>query len=288
MMDTTYPSAADAARPNALQRLRLPEWAREPLLHFFLLGVLLFAVDHYMVAREGDPRVIVVGPEVDAEARQIFVATRGREPTAAELEALRQRWLDNEVLYREGLAMKVDLGDDAIRERVIFKALSVVDANLQRPAVDDAKLRQWFEDNRARYDEPARFDFQEAVLSTEPTESAVRSFVSRLNDGVPGDVDAGLRVFRGRPHASIVESYGPDLAAELEAATGGEWIAVRSKDGWKAMRLESSTPSRPADYEQLRGVVLQDWNDETMAQLRTDAVRALAAKYEIRTPAIAP
>ena len=34
-------------------------------------------------------------------------------------------WLDNEVLYREGLALQVDKGDPAIRERVIFKALSL-------------------------------------------------------------------------------------------------------------------------------------------------------------------
>ena len=69
----------------------------------------------------------------EEEARQLFKASRGRDPNADELAALRRNWLDNEVLYREGLALQVDRGDTAIRERVIFKALSAVDANVRRP-----------------------------------------------------------------------------------------------------------------------------------------------------------
>ena len=85
---------------------------------------------------------------------------------------MRQVWLDNEVLYREGLALGLDKGDTAIRERVIFKALTMVDANTKRPAFDEKVLREWFEKNRARYDQPARYNFQEAVLAGESSEAA--------------------------------------------------------------------------------------------------------------------
>src|SRR5437868_2053247 len=76
-----------------------PGWLREPLLHFVVLGGMLFAVDHYLVSKVDDPHRIVLGAEVDQEARETFKASRGREPNAAELEALRHVWLDNEVLY---------------------------------------------------------------------------------------------------------------------------------------------------------------------------------------------
>src|SRR6187200_1000158 len=105
------------------------KWLREPLLHFVILGGVLFAADHFIVSRSDDPRVIHVDAAVDARARQVFKDARGREPNADELYALRRVWLDNEVLYREGLALQLDKGDDAIRERVIFKQLSVIDAN---------------------------------------------------------------------------------------------------------------------------------------------------------------
>lgn len=246
-----------------------------------MLGAALFAVDRALVDREDDPRRITVSAAVDGQARQLFRDSRGRDPDAVELKALRERWVDNEVLYREGLALQVDRGDNAIRERVIFKALSVVDANTRLPAFDDKLLREWFEAHRTRYDEPTRFDFQEAVLAGDPPEAAVRAFVEALNTGTPGDAKAGLRVFKGRPHDNLVQSYGAEFAKALEEAPLGQWHAQATIDGWRAMRLDLITAGKPAVFESLRGVVLQDWTDSVMAEQRTAAVRALARKYKV-------
>lgn len=264
--------AASPSRPGLL---------REPLLHFLVLGALLFGVDHYLITRVDDPRTIVVGAAVDAEAQQLFKATRGRDPNAEELAALRRVWLDNEVLYREGLALQMDKGDSAIRERVIFKALSVVDANTKLPPVTDDVLRQWFDARRAKYDEPSRFDFQEAVLSGDASEAGIRAFVATLNAGTPGEAEAGLRVFKGRPRSNVEQSYGPEFAKALEAAAPKTWLALHSKDGWRAVRLEQTTPARPGVFEVLRNVVQQDWTDTTMAEQRSAAVRGLMGKYKV-------
>jgi len=255
---------------------------REPLVHFVALGFVLFGVDHLAASRVDDPRTIIVTADVDNEARKLFRAERGRDPDSAELNALHRVWLDNEVLYREGLALQVDRGDDAIRERVIFKALSVVDANVKLPAIDDQHLRAWFESHRSKYDEPARYGFEEAVLSGDSSESAVAAFVDVLNTGAPGDARAGLRVFKGRPLSNLTQSYGLDFPKALEEAPSGVWRAIHSRDGWRAIRVVSITPPRPADFEALRSIVRQDWADATAAEQRTAAVRALAKKYKVK------
>jgi hypothetical protein len=274
------PRAADPVAPPR-SAVSSSSWLREPLLHFVVLGGLLFGLDHVLIGRKEDPHTIVVGPEVDREARDTFQAARGREPSRDELEALRRVWLDNEVLYREGLAMQVDKGDTAIRERVIFKALSVIDSNVKLPAVDDNVLRTWFEGHRDKYDEPARYDFEEAALSGDGSEGAVRAFVEELNGGTPGDAKAGLRVFKARPWANLVQSYGPQLAGALVASPPGQWQALQTRDGWRAMRLDSVTPPRPAAFQALRGVVFHDWTDATAAEERTAAVRALTQRYKV-------
>lgn len=278
LSSSDVPRADESARP----RTKLTFWTREPLVHFIVLGMLLFAIDSLLVSRTEDPNTIVIDAQVDQEARQVFESSRGRPPNEQELEALRQVWLDNEVLYREGLALGLDKGDKAIRERVIFKALSMVDAGTKRPPFDEQVLRDWFEKNRAKYDEPARFDFQEAVFTGDPSESAVRAFVSALNAGATPDTEAGLRVFTDRPHGNLVQSYGEDFVKALERSSPGEWHALHSKDRWRAVRLESITPPKPADFEALGGVVLQDWTDATLSEQRSAAVRALAKKYTIK------
>jgi hypothetical protein len=252
-------------------------------LHFVVLGALLFAVDHVLVGRRDDPRTIVIDAAVDREIRDTFRDARGREPDASEYKALQQVWLDNEVLYREGLALQVDRGDPSIRDRVIFKALSVVDASVKLPGIDDKALRDWFEAHRGKYDEPLRVDFREAALDGEASEAAVRDFVKALNAGTPGDAKAGLRVFKGRPRGTVVQGYGEEFARGLEAAMPGQWLALESGDAWRAIRLDAISPAKPAVFEVLRGVVSQDWVDATASEQRTAAVRALAKKYTVRS-----
>jgi len=286
-MSSILPASPLPTTAANTRRWTAPAWTREPLLHFVLLGALLFAADHFLFARTDDPRVIVVDAAVDKEARDVFMAARGRAPAPEEMEALRRAWLDNEVLYREGLALRVDRGDTAIRERVIFKALSVVNANVKEPEPEDRQLRAWFEKNRVKYDDPPRYDFQEAVLAGDASEPAVRALVETLKKGNAGDIQAGLRVFKGRPYGNIAQGYGEEFARAFEQATPGEWRAYRTRDGWRAMRLESTQPARPAVYESLRGVVMQDWVDAVMAEWRTAAVRALADKYTVRYEGVA-
>ena len=281
-MSMTLPSAPVHAAAPAARRQSLPNWLREPLLHFVVLGTLLFAVDHFLVSKADDPNTIVVGTEVTDEAKRLFRESRGREPSAEELQALSRRWLDNEVLYREGMALGVDRGDKMIRDRVIFKSLMVIETGLKLPPVDDKMLREWFEAQRSRYDEPARYDFQEAVLSAGASEAAARAFADALNAGTPGDAQAGLRVFKGRPLENLTQSYGTDFARALAESTVGQWSVLPTRDGPRVMRLEAIVAPQPASFDALRNAVLADWTDATMAQLRTDAVRARSQKYTIR------
>jgi hypothetical protein len=134
---------------------------REPLLHFVVLGAVLFAVDHVIAGRADDPHTITVDASVDRRAREVFEQEHGRDPNTEELHALRRPWLDNEVLYREGIAMQLDKGDPAIRDRVILKMLGLIEAGLRTPTFDEKTLRDWFEKNRAKYDQPsAPADFE--------------------------------------------------------------------------------------------------------------------------------
>jgi hypothetical protein len=272
------PSSATAGPPRTPS---FREWLREPLLHFVLLGGALFALDHVLASKADDPHTIVVTQEIERETLGTFKAIRGREPNAEELEALHRVWLDNEVLYREGLSLAVDKGDPAIRERVIFKALSVVDSGVKLPDVDDNTLRAWFEARRDKYDDPARYDFEEAALAGELSEARVRELVAKLASGASGDAGAGLRVFKARPRQNVIESYGADFERALQTAKPNEWQAFRTKDGFRAMRVTGITGAKPANFEQLRGVILHDWKDAVASEQRSAAVHALAKKYTV-------
>jgi hypothetical protein len=60
-MSISHPSSAFNAQIPAAARRALPNWLREPLLHFVVAGGLLFAADHFIVGRADDRTTIVVG-----------------------------------------------------------------------------------------------------------------------------------------------------------------------------------------------------------------------------------
>jgi len=82
-----------------------------------------------------------------------------------------------------------------------------------------------------------------------------------------------------------VQSYGEMFAKALEQSAAGEWLALPTRDGWRAVRVDAITPAKPAAYEALRGVVLQDWTDAVLADQRSAAVQALAKKYTVKVEA---
>ena len=266
-------------------RLAMQPLVREPLVHFLLLGALVFAADVMVFERQDDPRVIAVGPEVDVEARTLFKTSLGREPSAAESQQLRQRWIDNEVLYREGMLLAVDKGDTGIRERVIFKALNIMQSNLTVPPAEDKVLRAWFEKNRATYDEPPRYDFVEAVWVGDTSDAVIKKFVNSLSQGVQDATESGLRVFKGRPQNNLRVSYGDDFVRALDELPPGEWRGLLGKDGVHVVRLEARHAGVPTSFEAVQSRVYPDWKDAIVQQLRTDAVRELGKKYRIETTA---
>ncbi len=114
---------------------------REPLLHFLLLGALLFALDAWLrpapIADSGGE--IVVSEGRIRNLAQGFRRTWQRPPTRAELDGLIQDYIREEVLYREAVALGLDQDDTVIRRRLRQKMEFVSDdaAALETPSDQD-------------------------------------------------------------------------------------------------------------------------------------------------------
>jgi len=261
----------------------LQRFVREPLTHFVVLGALIFAADHWVLGERGDPQEILITAKIYEDARSAFVGGMKREPTDAEMKVLTDRWVDNEVLYREGLALGMDRGDEAMKERVIFKVLTATQAGLAMPKIDEAGLRAWFETRRDRYDLPARFSFEEAVVAAgDATPEKLQKFVLALNTNKEPEVEAGLRIFKDRPRSNLIQSYGETFADALEKSAPNAWSVLQTNEGPRAVRLTELTPGRAVSYDEIKETVYNDWKEFTSTQLTKSAIRDIGKKYRIR------
>src|SRR6195256_1052675 len=107
--DQIAPDSADRAvrssRPivSAVTRFL---W-REPLLHFVVLGALIFGADAILHPPPKDDKVITVSKAMRQSFIDNFDEDKSRTPSDAEMEKMIESWVASEILYREGKALGV-------------------------------------------------------------------------------------------------------------------------------------------------------------------------------------
>ena len=102
-------------------------WLRSPVVHFVLIGGLLFAGLASWRALEGTPSSRVKRAPIVFTAQQIrqlhvdFEQRWGAKPTRGQLQALIQQAVEDELLYREARLLQLDFQDPSVRLRLIQK-----------------------------------------------------------------------------------------------------------------------------------------------------------------------
>jgi peptidyl-prolyl cis-trans isomerase C len=143
---------------------RLRRAAREPLLHFLILGAAIFAVADLRGGSDDQHRIVIDKARV-AQLSRTYAQQFGGAPTPAMLRTLIAGDIDEEILYREGLAMGLDRGDEVIRRRVVQK-VQFLEQDLGAPAApSDASLRAFYETHPALYTAPTRVSFTHIYFS---------------------------------------------------------------------------------------------------------------------------
>jgi hypothetical protein len=254
--------------------------SREPLLHFVLLGVLIFGVDSVLHPPPKDDKVITVSKAMRQSFIDNFDEDKARVPSDSDLEKMIDAWVGSEILYREGKALGVDRGDEMIRDRVAFKMQLLIFDQIRLPQPTEEQLRAWFADNHARFDEPERVGF----YLTPPTDqtTAQRRLEDILQQHESEELQKQTRAILGRPVASLAASFGEGFRDALLAMPQGQWNVVQSKDGWHVVRLDSRRPGALASFESVRDEAAKIWHLEETRKLAWEAVKRLKASYQVR------
>jgi hypothetical protein len=280
-----HPAVVPASPPAGDTAVRrIAPWLREPLLHFSVLGAVIFAVYFGVAPRNATDKLIVVTPALEQEVAARFSETTQRAPTAEELDNLIEGWVQSEVLYREGLAIGLDKGDSTIRDRVILnmKQNARVQAVVEAPS--EAEMRAWFEPRRAQYDKPRRFDILDIHLRDRRdfTDAEVRQLLDALNAGVePLLLGYDPAPYPKQTAEKIGVAFGAEGLARLEHLPVGGWIAIRTANGWHVVGLSGVEAAQTADFETLKSTVRSDWLREQQLRLAAVMVKGMRANYQV-------
>lgn len=224
---------------------------RRPLLHFLAIGAVLAALRSALPAADDDSRLVVVTPAVvERLAAGAGAPPGGRIPASAV-----ERWLDEEVLYREGLRrglawnpasigrllqvgrfvgehdddsdrevlgdvkdLGLDRDDPVVRAQVVARMRIVLADEAGKPDPGDGELERFLATHAERFARPAVATFSHVFVRRERGREAVERIAASIRHGAARE---------GREHRlGDVFDPGPTFRGvtrvRIEATFGGD------------------------------------------------------------------
>ncbi|MFK7897416.1 MAG: peptidyl-prolyl cis-trans isomerase [Myxococcota bacterium] len=233
---------------------------RSPLLHFLLLGSLLFALQTAWSSVPETP-VVEVQRSVIEESVAAYRTQMGRPPTESERDALENQAIENaiwleqahtlglpqidsvvhqrlilnmrflegetdasdEELLARAFELGMDKSDTVVQRRLIDRVQAIVRARVRAREIDAATLEAYFEETAERWREPALLDLTHV-------------YFSRDKRGGDTGTDAGSALARLLDASDTPNAPNVSKAPEDALALGDPFLAGH--------RLRGATPNR--------------------------------------------
>jgi hypothetical protein len=269
----------------------MPKLFKDPLVHFLLIGAVLFAI----AAMRGQPvttgrdRIVVTAEQVE-QARAAASALQGRPPTNEELADLVEPLVRDEIMYREALALDLDENDDEVRRRLIEKMSYLTQDTADPEAGSEQALREFYEARADVFTIPALVSFDQVFFSPgargDSLEKDAVAGVAALRSG-RAPVEVGDRTplrdsYDDAPREQVAVLFGDELADALFASQPGEWTGpFRSDFGLHAVRLRSRSDPRLPPYDEIAARVAEEYGAERRREANEQAYRRMRARYDV-------
>jgi len=275
-------------------------WLREPLLHFLLLGGVLFAAYGYFErgsgAAETSKQIRLTMDDVVA-MNAFFQSQWRRPPTPAEFGRLVENKIQEEILYREAVAMGLDKDDTIVKRRMAQKLQFLAEDVAAAHEPDRAELEAWYAKNADKFAVPGRINFRQIYFSPDRRGERVREDAEKALAKLAGQpVDSKLAASLGDPFMlqdyygdstpqQLAKEYGPAFAQSIFRVKPGAWQGpIESGFGWHLVFVDSFIPGRSPALEEILPDVKTAWLGAQKEEAWRKAYDAMRAKYTVWIP----
>ena len=262
---------------------------KEPLVHFVVAGALLFVAGRIYEQQTSVYRIVLTSKHI-AQLGNDYALQFGTQPDAATLTALIRRDVHDEILYRQGLALKLDQDDMIVRRRVVQK-MQFLMQDLNPPAEPTAaQLQAYYDAHAAKYVTPPRATFTHIYFSADrpDAEKRARAVLAGLSDKTTRAPDRGdsfpdLYDFSAYEPEQVERLFGrTPFSAAVYAAAPGHWVGpFRSGYGWHLLYVDARQPQSRPPLSTMRDTVRTDYLQDAQDAANKKAFDELAKKFTI-------
>jgi hypothetical protein len=266
---------------------------KEPLLHFLMLGALVFAVYSWLnrsfPANKSSAGTVRITSNEIAWLKETWSRQWQREPTRDELRGLVTDFLKEELLAREARSLGLDQDDTIVRRRLAQKLEFLVQDTSTLAEPTERDLRRFYEANPERFQTDARISFTHVFFSREKRAAAATDAKAALSDLSRGAnaADLGDRLLVdsdivAADRQSVAGQFGRDFADSVFALKPGAWNGpIESGYGLHLVRVSEVRPGIRREFSEVKTQVLEYWRQQRQRQDNEKYFASLLKKYDV-------
>jgi hypothetical protein len=279
----------------------MKRFLKEPLVHFLVLGALLFAV--YCVRNQNSapaPGRIVVSKGQLASMMESFIRTWQRPPTREEWEGLIRDRVKEEIYCREAMVLGLDKDDTVIRRRLRQKMEFVSNDIIPQTQPTDDELNAYLKAHPDKFRVEQQFTFHQVYLNpakhgSNLTRDAAQLLAKLNQTGGKGDVSAlGDSImldnnFDASTNSEVAKMFGDKFAQTLGGLQLGHWQGpVESAFGVHLVFISKRTEGRLPVLEEVREAVSREWESTRRKEANEKFYQELLKHYTVTVETLDP
>lgn len=282
---------------------------REPLLHFLIVGALLFGAYAWLNRGENDTGGI--DTTIRITEREVtwltdtFARLSLRPPNDIEMRGLLVDYLREELLAREARGLELDRDDLIVRRRLAQKMTFILEdtANLATPTDDE--LQALYAAESGRFDVPARVSFTTVYFSSDKrgeraradAEAALGKLAASGRGPDPatlGDSSLLPAEMQDADEQAIAGSFGEEFARTVVKLKPDEWQGpIESSFGQHLVRVTDRQEAEARPFDVVRNELIEEWRRRAQETAKNAYFKGLLQRYDIEAtesvrPLIAP
>ncbi len=267
----------------------------EPLHHFLLLGVAIFALYAWLGGADAgapDRRIVVSAAEA-AQLAEFFSKRWSRLPTPQELRGLVDARVREEVLYREALALGLDRDDTIVRRRLAQKMEFLIEDLGGRTEPGEEELRVFLAEHPDRFSERARLTLSHVYVNSDRRGEAAERDAERIlatlreaspggDPGAHGDASPLARVYKDVDRDEIAGIFGAVFADRVTELPPGAWHGpVQSSYGLHLVFVHARSEPRLPELAEVEQKVRDEWRAARRREVNEVVFAKLLEGYEV-------
>lgn len=252
---------------------QLKNWLYEPLVHFLIIGALLFGLYSLVnttPAQASQGNTIEVSTQTIDKLESNWKRQWRKAPSDKELQALIDNYIREEVLYREALALGLDQDDIIIRRRLV-QEMEFLSKNMAKKVEPTAtQLQAYLEEHQQAYRLPTSIAFTHIYFSKDrrgaQAQTDAAQVLTKLKTIPPqqtsdlGDPFLLQSEYPLKSQLEVRRLFGRDFAQALFTLQASEWQGpIESSYGFHLVKIQKRVESYLPELAEVQRQVLLDW-----------------------------